>query len=197
MRPYIKGQIHGRHVIDLSVTLPAIRKVIRLLQSLVQDDCTILFVGNGRNEDINRLTQLMALKVGMPFLKETFVKNSFKSWDEYALNYRCSGKPFDVAPEEDILGGSKHLARRHRQSQLFRRCREMPDFVFVTTRKQNNTLVKECLFSRIPVAALCDTDDNCKDLQYVIPCNTESPQAVHFVLDLITRGILEAQEAKE
>lgn len=31
----------------------------------------------------------------------------------------------------------------------------------------------------------------------MIPCNTESPQAVHFVLDMITRGVLEAQEKME
>ena len=54
--------VHGRHVIDLSLTIPAVRKVVRLLQSLVMDKCQILFVGNGDNPDINRLNQMMVQK---------------------------------------------------------------------------------------------------------------------------------------
>ena len=79
---------------------------------------------------------------------------------------------------------------------LFRRMREMPDFIFLTTRKYNETIIHEANFARIPIAALVDTDDDCRLLQYMVPCNTQSPQSVHFVLDMITRGILEAQVTK-
>jgi len=196
MRPYIKGTVHGRDVIDLSLTIPMLRKVIRLMQSLVQDNCEILFVGNGRNQDINRLNQMMALKVGYPFLETSFVKHSLKSWDSHAVYYRSAGKPFDVVSESELTD-DKQIARRHTQGNLFRRCRSIPDFVFFTTRKGNETFIKECNFCRVPVACLADTDDKVSDVQYLIPCNTESPQSVHFVLDMLTRGILEAQEAKE
>jgi len=196
MRPYIKGTVHGRDVIDLSLTIPMLRKVVRLMQSMVQDNCEILFVGNGRNQDINRLNQMMALKVGYPFLETAFVKHSLKSWDHFAVTFRSAGKPFDVIPENELTD-DRQMSRKHNQGNLFRRCRTIPDFVFFTTRKGNNTFIKECNFCRIPVACLADTDDPVSDVQYLIPCNTESPQSVHFILDMITRGILEAQEAKE
>ena len=80
-----------------------------------------------------------------------------------------------------------------KKTKLHRMMQEPPDFIFLFNRSYNDVLVHEANRVQIPVASLCDSDDSTRDLQYVIPCNTESIQAVHFVLDMLTRGILEAQ----
>lgn len=96
-------------------------------------------------------------------------------------------------PGVEHIDGKKPGWRRWRRTKLHRTIREPPDFIFLFNRKLNDVLCYEANRAQIPVASLCDSDDSTRELQYVIPCNTQSIQSVHFVLDMITRGILEAQ----
>jgi len=193
MAPYLKGVVNGRHVFDLTITIAQIRKMVRLMQSLVMDRCKILFVCNGRNEDMNALVKIMAMRCNMPFLEVPWVNGALYDWDKLAPEYR--GRGHGKANSKCKKMGKYGV--EHKRSLLFRRLESPPDFVFFVSTKFNRTMIDECNAHRIPMAALCDSDVKTMHLQYVVPCNTESVPAVHFVLDMITRGILEAQHLME
>merc|ERR1712176_231164 len=96
-------------------------------------------------------------------------------------------------PGRELLDGKRPKIRPWKKTKLHRMMQEPPDFIFLFNRSYNDILVHEANRVQSPLSSCCDSDDSTRDLQYVIPCNTQSIQAVHFVLDMITRGILEAQ----
>ena len=191
MAPYIKGVIHGRHVFDLTLTISHLRRMIRLLQSLILDECNILFVCNGNNEDLKTLAQVMCARVNIPLLDSKWQPGSLTNWDWMAFNYRGTGKLIQYNNESEKA--KKINQKKWEKTKLHRMCQSPPDFIFLMNRKFNDILVYEANRMNIPVASLCDSDDSTRDLQYVIPCNHSSIPSLYFILDFITRGILEAQ----
>jgi len=189
MGQYLKGVVNGRHVFDLTITIAQIRKMVRLMQSLVQDRCKILFVCNSKNEDLNTLMKIMALRVGMPYLDTEWVPYSLCNWDENARIFRGKGNGQNAQRPIN--------RKQHDESVFFRRMDAPPDFVFFANVKDNQKMIYELNYHKIPMAAICDSDVKTLFLQYVIPCNTSSIQSVHFVMDMLTRGILEAQHHME
>ena len=185
MAPYLKGLVNGRHIFDLSLTIANLRKIIRLLQSLIMDECNILFVCNDRDPELKTLARIMCTRCNMPLLDYKWTPGSLGNWNHMAEHYRGPGR--------ELIDGKLPTQRTFQKSKLHRLIREPPDFIFLLNRKYNDILVHEANRVQIPVASLCDSDDSTRDLQYVIPCNTQSIQSIHFILDMITRGILEAQ----
>ncbi|ETO34394.1 hypothetical protein RFI_02700 [Reticulomyxa filosa] len=189
MGPYLKGVMKGRHVFDLTLTIANLRKVIRLMQSLVMDECKILIVGNSINPDLRILTQVMAARANIPCLTDRWRPGSLTNWDHMAFHFRGPGKKY--------TDGNHPTVQDWKRATLHRLMQAPPDFIFLTTLKDNHVLVYEANSMGIPCAALCDSDDNTRDLQYIIPCNTKSVPSLHFILDMLTRGIIEAQAKKD
>ena len=70
MGPYLKGVVHGRHIFDISLTISNLRKVIRLMQSLIMDECNILFVCNDKDVEMRTLARIMCTRCNMPLLDD-------------------------------------------------------------------------------------------------------------------------------
>lgn len=185
MGPYLKGIVNGRHVFDLSLTISNLRKMIRLLQSLIMDECQILFVCNDKDPEMVILSKIMCTRCNIPLLDDKWSPGSLTNWNHMAEHYRGPGR--------ELIDGKLPKQRPWKKTKLHRLMREPPDFIFLLNRRENDILVHEANRMQIPVASLCDSDDSTRDLQYIIPCNTQSIQSMHFILDMITRGILEAQ----
>lgn len=128
----------------------------------------------------------MASRCNIPCLDERFYEHHITNWNRISEKYRGPGRILTKKEPNDKMYSKFKF---HRMDGM----RSPPDFVFLLNRKENDLLVHECQIKSIPVASLCDSDDSTRDLQYVIPCNTSSIQSLHFILDMITRGILEAQ----
>eukprot|EP01084_Bolivina_argentea_P099775 179306_1 len=185
MAPYLKGVVNGRHVFDITLIISNLRKMIRLLQSLIMDECNILFVCNSRDVEMRTLARIMCTRINMPLLDDKYANGSLTNWNHMAEHFRGPGR--------ELMDGKKPSSRIWRKTKLHRMIREAPDFIFLFNRSFNDTLCYEANRMQIPVGSLCDSDDSTREIQYVIPCNTQSIQSVHFILDMLTRGILEAQ----
>jgi ribosomal protein uS2 len=54
----------------------------------------------------------------------------------------------------------------------------------------NYTALQDAINERIPIIALCDTDDDTSFIDLVIPCNNRSPKAIATAFYLLTRATL-------
>jgi len=72
-----------------------------------------------------------------------------------------------------------------------------PDVVLLTDPLTDRQALKEAVDSRIPVAALCDTFNEVKNIDLVIPCNNKGRKSIALALWLLAREIMKNRGEKE
>lgn len=72
-----------------------------------------------------------------------------------------------------------------------------PDVVLLTDPLADKQALKEAVDSRIPVVALCDTFNETKNIDLVVPCNNKGRKSVALIFWLLTREIMKNRGEKE
>ncbi len=72
-----------------------------------------------------------------------------------------------------------------------------PDVVILTDPLSDYQALKEALNSRIPIIALCDTFNETRNIDLVIPCNNKGRKSLGVIYWLLAREILKGRGEKE
>ncbi len=72
-----------------------------------------------------------------------------------------------------------------------------PDVVLLTDPLSDYQALKEALDSRIPIVALCDTFNETKNIDFIIPCNNKGKKSIALIYWLLAREILKNRGKKE
>lgn len=72
-----------------------------------------------------------------------------------------------------------------------------PDVVVLTDPLSDQQALKEALDSRIPIVALCDTFNETRYIDLVIPCNNKGKKSLALIYMLLAREILKNRGEKE
>jgi small subunit ribosomal protein S2 len=72
-----------------------------------------------------------------------------------------------------------------------------PEVVLLTDPLSDYQALKEAVDSRIPVVALCDTFNETRNIDLVIPCNNKGKKSLALIYWLLAREILKNRGEKE
>jgi len=72
-----------------------------------------------------------------------------------------------------------------------------PDAIILTDPLSDYQALKEALNSRIPIIALCDTFNETRNIDLVIPCNNKGRKSLGVIYWLLAREILKNRMEKE
>jgi small subunit ribosomal protein S2 len=72
-----------------------------------------------------------------------------------------------------------------------------PDVVLLTDPLSDYQALKEAVNSRIPVVALCDTFNEARNIDLIIPCNNKGKKSLALIFWLLARDILKNRGKKE
>jgi len=72
-----------------------------------------------------------------------------------------------------------------------------PDIVVLTDPLSDRQALKEALDSRIPIIALCDTFNETRNIDLVIPCNNKGRKSLALIYLLLAREILKRRGDEE
>lgn len=72
-----------------------------------------------------------------------------------------------------------------------------PDIVVLTDPLSDRQALKEALDSRIPIIALCDTFNETRNIDLVIPCNNKGRKSLALIYLLLAREILKKRGDEE
>lgn len=199
MAPYIFMERNGIHIIDLHKTVAKIDECAEIIKNMASSGKKILFVGTKRQakEPIAEL----AKSVGMPYVTERWPGGMLTNFPTIRKAVKKMGQ-IDKMRED---GTYNNLSKRERlqldrqQAKLdknlgsIRDMNRLPNALFIVDVMREHIAIREAQRLGIPVFAIVDTNANPRDIDYVIPANDDSTQAIELIVSAMCQAINEGQ----
>lgn len=201
MAPYIHSKRQDAHIINLETTVEGLDKAIAEVEKVVKSGKKVLFVGT--KKQVKEAVKTAAESVEMPYVTVRWVggtltnvetvnrqikkvKDLERRMKNGELEARYSKLEVQRFQEEiDVLneryGGIKDM-------------NEQPSLVIVVDVPEDKNAIKEAKALNIPVIALCDTNVDPSEIDFVVPMNDDSIKATKLVLDYFVEAIKSARK---
>ena len=201
MAPYIFGERNNIHIFNLEHTVPMLEDSLNFMGQLSSKGGKVLFVGTKRaaRDSIRQA----ANACNMPYIDKRWlggmmtnfrtVKQSVRRMKEIeaqmadGIEQRLNKKEFLMLTREHTklessLGGIRDMER-------------LPDAIFVIDTGHEKIAIAEARKLGIPVIGVVDSNNNPKDIDYVIPGNDDAVRAVKLFATAAAEAIQDAKTA--
>lgn len=203
MGPYLYGKYRSTHIINLDYTVEALARAVDYLKSVVSSDGKVLYVCT-KSAAVFPIEE-SAKSVGMPYVNRRWlggILTNFKTT-------RNSVTRLENIEQEIAEGALKNMTKKEGIKLLslkdkleraiggIRDMTDLPDALFVVDAGMHKGAVREAKKLGIPVIAVVDTNNSPEDIDYVIPGNDDSREAIAIYLREITAAIADGKAEKE
>lgn len=194
MAPYIFGHRNKIHIINLEKTLAMYQDAIKYARQLSANKGNILFVGTKRQaRDIVREE---ALRCGSPYVDQRWLGGMLTNFKTMKLSVKrlhdmeamTQDGTLDKLTKKEALDIQRELEKLNRSLGGIKDMKGIPDAMFVIDVGYHKGAITEAKKLGIPVVGVVDTNHDPNGLDYVIPGNDDSSQAIR----LYARGMADA-----
>ena len=203
MAEYVYGAYYQTHVINLDRTLSGLQKAAEFLQNVASDSGTVLFVcskpvGGEVMADAARAANMPHVThrwLGGMLTNFKTTLNSVARLGKMEADIN-SGVMANMTKKEGLrmMGAKQKLLR---SVGGVRDMKALPDALFIVDVGRHKGAVREANLLGIPVAAVVDTNNSPAGVDYVIPGNDDSRQAVKIYARLMTEAIAAGHAARD
>jgi small subunit ribosomal protein S2 len=193
MAPYIFGHRNKIHIINLEKSLPMFQDAAKFAKQMAANRGTILMVGTKRQA--RDIVVQEAIRAGVPYVSQRWlggmltnfktVKTSIKRLKDMKAQMETG---LDTLSKKEQLTFSREIAKLERDIGGIQDMTALPDAIFVIDVGYHNIAMLEARKLGIPVMGVVDSNHSPEGIDYVIPGNDDSSQAV----TLYARGIADA-----
>ena len=201
MAPYIHSKRQDAHIINLETTVEGLDKAIAEIEKVVKSGKKVLFVGT--KKQVKEAVKTAAESVEMPYVTVRWVGGTLTNVE--TVNRQIK-KVKDL--ERRMKNGELEARYSKLEVQRFQEeidtlneryggikdMNEQPALVIVVDVPEDKNAIKEAKALNIPVIALCDTNVDPSEIDFVVPMNDDSIKATKLVLDYFVEAIKEARK---
>jgi small subunit ribosomal protein S2 len=196
MAPFIFGAKNNVHILDLDKTIEMLKSAVDFIKEVAQKNGIILFVGT--SPAAKNIVEVMAKQAQMPFVSERWLGGTltnFKIISKRLEYFRELERKRDIGElkkytKKEQLDFDEELKKLERKFGGIKHLLKIPNAIFVLDPKKNYIAVREAKLSKVKIIALCDTNIDPTEIDYVIPSNDDAIAA----LELMTKTIVSAIE---
>ena len=201
MAEYIHGKRQDTHIINLEKTVAGIEHAIPAIEKVIKDGKKVLFVGT--KKQLKALVKEVAESVEMPYVTERWIGGTL-------TNVKTVNRQIKKLKDLERRMKSGELEARYSKLEVQRfqeeinmlntryggikDMTEQPSLVIVTDACEDKNAIKEARTLNIPVIAICDTNVDPSDINFVIPANDDSTKAEKLILGYFVEAIKEAKK---
>lgn len=200
MRPYIFTKKKGIHLIDLNKTVEKIDEACNAAMKIIAKRGKILFVGT--KQQAKDLLKEEAERCQMNYVTERWlggfltnfqtIRNSIRTLED--LERKATDGTYQKINKKEIILIEKSKAKLLKILEGVRTMKVIPNAIFVVDTIQESIAIKEAKKLKIPVFAICDTNSNIDDIDYVIPANDDAFKSIGLITKVFSDAILEASQ---
>lgn len=189
--PYIFGSKNRMDIFDLEKTQASLDKAIELVSSMAASNSPILFVG-GKNE-AQDIVKEVAEKAGISYVASRWIGGTLTNFPEIRkrvdtmldlLSQKEKGELVKYTKKERLLIDRKI----EKLQKMFWGIKDMvavPKILFIVDPRYEETALKEARSMKIPVVALCGSDNDIADIDCPITANDSNIASIRFFVEKI------------
>jgi small subunit ribosomal protein S2 len=199
MAPYIFGHRNKIHIINLEKTVVMFNDALKQVSKLSAKKGTILFVATKRQA--REIIREEALRCGSPYVDYRWlggmltnfktVQQSIKRLRE--LEATLADGSIDKVSKKEGLMFRRELEKLERSLGGIKDLQGLPSAIFVIDVGYQKGTVTEAQKLGIPVIGIVDTNHSPLGVDYVIPGNDDSSQAIRLYARGVADAILEGR----
>jgi len=200
MAPYIFGHRNKIHIVNLEKTVVMFNDAMKEVRKIAAKKGTILFVATKRQA--REIIREEAMRAGSPFVDHRWlggmltnfktVQTSIKRLKE--LEAMISDGSIEKVSKKEGLVLRRELEKLERSLGGIKDLQGLPSAIFVIDVGYQKGAVTEAQKLGIPVIGVVDTNHSPAGVDYVIPGNDDSSQAIRLYARGVADAILEGRE---
>ncbi|MBL79631.1 MAG: 30S ribosomal protein S2 [Nitrosomonadaceae bacterium] len=194
MAPYIFGHRNKIHIINLEKTIIMYQDAMKYARQLSTNKGVILFVGTKRQA--KNIIREEAIRCGSPYVDQRWlggmltnfktIKQSIKRLKD--METMAQDGTFEKLNKKQALDIQRELDKLNQSLGGIKNMSQIPDAMFVVDIGYQKGALTEANKLGIPIIGVVDTNHNPEKVDYVIPGNDDSSQAIR----LYARGVADA-----
>lgn len=196
MRRFVFDVRNGLYIIDLAKTMQQLRLAKEVVQDIVKQHKSILFVGTKKQaksvirESAEACAEFYVCErwLGGMLTNMSTIRNSIKTLEKIERQVSTGGE--GLTKKELILLG-KEQEKLERNLSGVRALRKPPGLLIVVDPSHEHIAVAEARKLHIPVMALVDTNCDPDPIDYVIPCNDDALKSVKLIVQALAQTIID------
>ena len=199
MAQYIYGHRNKIHIINLEKTLVMYQDAMKYVRQLSTNKGVVLFVGTKRQaRDIVREE---AVRCGSPYVDQRWlggmltnfktIKQSIKRLKD--METMTQDGTFEKLNKKQALDITRELEKLNRSLGGIKDMNGIPEAMFVIDVGYQKGAITEATKLGIPIVGVVDTNHNPEKVDYVIPGNDDSSQAIRLYARGVADAILEGR----
>lgn len=199
MKPYIFAERGGIHIIDLQQTTVLLDRAYEFVRNIASRGGTILLVGTKKQcRDVIREE---AERIGMPHVSHrwlgglltNFVTIEKRIRRMHELRRLKEEGQIGLLPTKERMAMERELEKLEINLGGVANMTRLPDAVFVADPKREAIATKEVNKLGIPLIALCDTNCDPDEVDYVIPGNDDAIKSCSLIIRTLARAVEEGR----
>jgi small subunit ribosomal protein S2 len=200
MKPYIFTKKKGIHLIDLNKTVEKVDEACEAAMKIIAKRGRILFVGT--KPQAKDLLKEEAVRCGMNYVTERWlggfltnfqtIRNSIKTLED--LERKALDGTYQKINKKEKSVIEKDKAKLLKVLEGVRTMKVVPNAIFVVDTINESIAIKEAKKLNIPVFAICDTNTDTDNIDYVIPANDDAFKSIGLITKVFSDAILEASQ---
>ena len=201
MAPFIFGHRNKIHIINLEKTVVMYNDALKYVRKVAANKGTILFVATKRQA--REIIKEEALRCGSPFVDHRWlggmltnfktVQQSVKRLHELEAMMLDSVAMEKISKKEGLMM-QRELEKLDRSLGGIKNMQNLPTAIFVIDVGYQKGAIVEAQKLNIPVIGVVDTNHTPLGVDYVIPGNDDSSQAIRLYARGMADAVLEGRE---
>ena len=203
MRPYIFMEKNGIHILDLKKTAVLLEEASNRIGKIVSDGGDVLFVGT--KDQAQDVMKDEAIRCGMHYVSERWlggmltnfrtIRNSIRTLE--SMEEKQTDGTYERINKKEILQIERQKAKLELTLGGIRNMKRLPGALFVVDTVREAIAVSEARKLKIPVFAICDTNSDPDQVDYIIPANDDAFKSIAVITKCLADSVDEARSLRK
>ena len=201
MKQYIWGYKNGVHLINVALTADHLYKAEKFLETITAEGKTVLWVGT--KKAASKTIVEIGKRLNQPFVNHRWLGGTLLNWSQVKksltrlLHYedilaKSEANPFYTKKELNLY--RKTADKLEKTVGGIRKLMLPVGAIVIVDVSKEQSAVKEAALMGVPVVGIVDTNSDPSEIDYVIPGNDDSVQAVSLLLNRLAGAVERGNE---
>lgn len=201
MEKYIYTVRNTVHIFDLEKTQQELQKALEFIKEVAAKGGVILFLGTKKQG--RDIIKKYAEETNMPYIARHWLGGTFTNFK--VIHKLIEKLEFlekqEVAPDYEQKYTKKERLKFSQEKEKLladiggiRQLGRLPEVLYLIDAKGELTAIREAKRKKVPIVAMCDTNVEAENIDYVVPANDDAVKSIELVTRLVAEAIKEGQE---